>query len=177
MSASPYRLGFSLPETLIASAIASIVLVAVASTFLFCQRMFRQTMSEAEASLAMREIRDKLLFHAGPNLDIGLLTGKVSSDSASITTDWSVLDDDNDDVTPTKIRLVWNANSSNMGNFFNERVAHTDYNSKWFRPNGFRSPLSWAQTVDLPRINIRLCNDVVSDPLASTTILLPQSQE
>jgi len=176
MSSSHSRSGFTLTETLIATAIATIVTAAIASTFLFCHRMFRQTMAEAEASLAMREIRDKLLFHAGPGLDTGLLTGRASFDSASITMDWTTLDDDADAIKPNKIRLIWNSTSDYLGNFFNERVAHTDYNQRWFRPNGFRSPLTWAQTVDLPRINIRLHNDVSSAPLASTSILLPLPQ-
>ncbi len=131
-------------------------------------------MAEAEASLAMREIRDKLLFHAGPNLNSGLLTGKASADSASITVDWTTLSGDGDNLNPSKIRLVWRTDSDDLGNFFNERIAHTDYNLKWFKPGGFLSPLEWSQSVDLPRINLKLVNSADSDALASAWILLPQ---
>ena len=166
--------GFSLVETLIASSIATIIMLALASTYLFCQRMFRQTMAEAEASLAMREIRDKLLFHAGPGLDSGLLTGKASSDSASITMNWPVVADDDAMLGPDKIRLVWRTDSSGLGNFFNERVAHNESNLKWFKPGNFLTPLSWTQTVDLPRINLKLVNSSAVGDLASAWILLPQ---
>ncbi len=174
MPAANSRSGFSIVETLIASSIATIVMLAVASTFIFCQRMFKQTMAEAEAVLAMREIRDKLLFHAGPNLNSGLLTGKASADTASITMDWGTLPDDNDILKPDKIRLIWQADANGLGNFFNERIAHTPYNSKWFRPNGFKNALGWTQTVDLPRINLKLANASADNIFAAGWILLPQ---
>ena len=78
MTAKRDRSGFSLVETMVASAIASLAFAAIAATFIFCQRMFRITMAEAEISLKMRDIRDKLLFRAGPGLNSGLLTGKAS---------------------------------------------------------------------------------------------------
>ena len=49
-------------ETMVASSIATVVMLALVGMFLFCQRMFRLTMAEAESTLAMRELRDKLLF-------------------------------------------------------------------------------------------------------------------
>ena len=172
------RSGFSLVETMVASSIATIIMVALASTYLFCHRMFSQTMAEAEASLAIREIRDKLLFHAGPGLDSGLLTGKASSDTASITMNWTTTPTDAPDLDPAKIRLVWRTDANGLGNFFNERIAHESYNIKWFKPGGdltpFLSPLSWTQTVDLPRINLKLVNASAAGDLASAWILLPQ---
>lgn len=168
------RSGFSLVETLVASSISAVVMVAVASTFIFCQRMFKQTMAEAEASLAMREIRDKLLFHAGPGLNSGLLTGKASADTASITMNWSNLPGDDDILKPEKIRLIWQTDANGLGNFFNERVAHTAYNGKWFRPGEFKNALEWTETVDLPRINLKLANDSADNIFASGWILLPQ---
>ena len=59
MTATHDRSGFTLVETMVASAIAVLVFAAIASTFIFCQRMFRITMAEAEISLKMRDIRDK----------------------------------------------------------------------------------------------------------------------
>ncbi len=168
------RSGFSLMETMVASSIATIIMVALASTYLFCQRMFRQTMAEAEASLAIREIRDKLLFHAGPGLDSGLLTGKASSDAASITMDWTTIPADDPNLGPAKIRLVWHTDANGLGNFFNERIAHDSYNINWFKPGNFLTPLSWTQTVDLPRINLKLVNASAAGDLASAWILLPQ---
>ena len=66
MPARTDRSGFTLVETMVASSIAMIVMLALVGMFLFCQKMFRITMAEAESTLAMRELRDKLLFRAGP---------------------------------------------------------------------------------------------------------------
>ena len=168
------RSGFSLVETLIASSIATIVLGALMCSFVFCYRMFHRSMAEAEASLAIRELRDKLLFHAGPGMNSGLLTGKASADAASITMAWTPLADDSANRKPEKIRLVWQTGSDGLGNFFNERVPHTTYNQKWFKPGGFLSSYDWTHTVDLPRINLQLVNSSDADILASAWILLPQ---
>ena len=75
MTARFDRSGFTLIETMVASSIAMVVMLALVGMFLFCHRMFRLTMAEAESTLAIRDIRDKLLFRAGPGLNIGLLTG------------------------------------------------------------------------------------------------------
>jgi len=169
------RLGFTLVETMVATAIATLVFLAIAGTVLFCQRMFRLTVAEAESSLVMREIRDKILFRAGPNLNSGLLTGKASADSASITNSWEDTLEDS-----SCIRLVWN--TSNEGNkFFNERVAHTPVNQNWFSPAGWFKPNShwlvlqdWAHTVDLPRIRLDLISPDDATIHQNTWILLPQ---
>ena len=62
MTARPDRSGFTLVETMVASSIALIVMFALVGMFLFCQRMFRLTMAETESTLAMRDVRDRLLF-------------------------------------------------------------------------------------------------------------------
>ena len=130
----------------------------------------RITMAEAEISLKMREIRDKLLFRAGPGLNSGLLTGKASADSASITMVW-----DDPTETPESIRLVWRTDSGKPGGyFFNERRPHTAPNISWFKPNEFRLRQEWQQTVDLPIIRLNLGSpdaDMVHEP---GWILLPQ---
>ena len=170
MTAKRDRSGFSLVETLVASAIASLAFAAIAATFIFCQRMFRITMAEAEISLKMRDIRDKLLFRAGPGLNSGLLTGKASADNASITMNW-----EDTSEGPNSIRLVWRTDSGKPGGyFFNERRPHTDYNISWFKPDGFRLRQEWQQTVDLPLIRLNLGSpdtEIVHD---YGWILLPQ---
>ncbi len=162
--------GFTLLETMVASAIATLVFAAIAATFIFCQRMFRITMAEAEISLKMRDIRDKLLFRAGPGLNSGLLTGKASADSASITMTWE------DTVeSPDSIRLVWRTDSGKPGGyFFNERRPHTAYNISWFKPNEFRLHQEWQHTVDLPLIRLNLGSPDAEDVHQYGWILLPQ---
>ena len=125
MSTPHDRLGFTLIETMVSAAIATLVLLALVCAFLFCQRMFRLTVAEAESTLALRDVRDKLLFRAGPGLNSGLLTGKASADTASITMNWEDASE-----ASSCIRLVWN--TSDDGNkFFNERGADTPANQKW----------------------------------------------
>ncbi|MBR4614068.1 MAG: prepilin-type N-terminal cleavage/methylation domain-containing protein, partial [Kiritimatiellae bacterium] len=48
MTATRDRSGFTLVETMVATTIAALVFGAIAATFIFCQRMFRITMAEAE---------------------------------------------------------------------------------------------------------------------------------
>ena len=126
-------------------------------------------MAEAEASLAMRELRDKLLFRAGPGLNGGLLTGKATADSSSITMSWPTLDQDAAIDNPDRIRIVWRENS-----FFNERLPHTAANLKWFKPGGFLQQKNWTETVDLPRIRIDLGSPVAESVRQTSWILLPQ---
>lgn len=163
------RSGFTLIETMIATSIALIVLLALVGMFLFCHRMLRLTMAEAESTLAMRELRDKLLFRAGPGLNSGLLTGKASADAAAITMTWPTLDNDDANDKPDRIRIVWREN-----NFFNEKLPHTAANLKWFIPGGFLQQQTWTQTVDLPRIRIDLASPVEESVRQISWILLPQ---
>ena len=169
MTARTDRSGFTLIETMVASSIALIVMLALVGMFLFCQRMFRLTMAEAESTLAMRELRDRLLFRAGPGLNSGLLTGKATADNASITMTWPTLENDASNDKPDRIRIVWREN-----NFFNERMPHTAANLKWFMPGGFLQMQDWSQTVDLPRIRIDLGNPVEESVRQTSWILLPQ---
>ena len=169
MTARTDSSSFTLVETMIASSIALVIMIALASMFLFCQRMFRLTMAEAESTLAMREIRDKLLFRAGPGLSSGLLTGKAYADAASITMNWPTLDTDAANDRPDRIRLIWRDSA-----FFNERLAHTDANFKWFKPNGFAMRQDWSHAVDLPRLKIDLGSSVEGAVQQTTWILLPQ---
>lgn len=75
-----YRRGFTLVETMVSAAIGVLVLTTVMSAFLTSQRMLKTAMCEAELSLAMRELRDRLLFRVSPTID-----GKVYSGLAGAT--------------------------------------------------------------------------------------------
>ena len=164
------KTAFTLVETMVATSIASIILVTIVSTLLFCHSMFRRTMTEAESSLAAREIRDRLLFHAGvrqdgSRLDDGLLTGKWQYDNASITMKWK---DSNDG--PENIRII--LKSDDTGNyFFNERCPHNPSNDKWFRPSNFRLGDEWSSAVVYDGHNqpLKIIISLI-DPLTAITV-------
>ena len=163
------RAGFTLVEMMVASSMGAFIMAAIAAALIFCQRMYRLTMVEAESALALREMRDRLLFHAGPGSNNGLLTGKVRADSASITMDW---DDPADG--PNNIRLVWRTDDNADGSyFFNERLPHTPQNINWFKPGGFRLGNDWHFTVNLPSIRLALLDPITGETLETATINLP----
>ena len=163
---------FTLMETMVATTIAVIVLVAIVNSLIFCHRILQRTMAEAESSLALREIRDKLLFHAGvksdgTRLNNGLLTGMWNADSASITMKW---EDSND--TADSIRII--LKSDEKGNyFFNERCPHVDANDKWFRPRNFRLSGAWSTAVEPPFIYLNLIVPSFDGVISRTRIRLP----
>lgn len=174
MNHTSSRSGFTMIEMMVAVAVSMVVLSAVASTFIFCQRMFRLTMGEAELALAGRELRDKLLFHAGPALNEGLLTGVASADSAAITVDWTV--DDENDRSPEKIRIL--QKSDRFGKYlFNERCPHNNANERWLRTDSFRLRKEWSATIDLPRIKLDLVNPQQENSHSTVWILLPLPYE
>ncbi len=74
-----FRRGFTLIETLIASTIGALALAAVVSVFIIAWSMLSTAMAESELSLALREMRDKLLFKVTPDIGgqhyAGLLSG------------------------------------------------------------------------------------------------------
>lgn len=74
------RRGFTLVEMMISTAIGAVVLATVMSAFLTSQRMLRTAMCETELSLAMRELREKLLFRVSPTIG-----GKTCSGLAGAT--------------------------------------------------------------------------------------------
>ena len=163
------RAGFTLVETMVASAIGVLVMAALATAFIFCQRMFHLTMMEAESSLALREMRDRLLFHAGPGSDNGLLTGKAHADTAAITMEW-----DDPDNSSANIRLVWRTDEGHDGGyFFNERLPHTAQNINWFKPGNFRLGADWSATVNLPLIRLELLNPLTGEIQETANINLP----
>lgn len=166
------RSGFTLVEMMIASSISTMVLITIATTFIFCQRTFRSTMADAEMTLALREIRDKLLFHAGPGLDEGLLTGVAQAKSSAITMNWTT-DKNGFGNGPDKVKLVLK-NDDNGSYFINEGLADSETAQRWFCPNGFRLQGNWSATVDLPRIQIDMGSTQANDVRGKTWILLPQ---
>ena len=85
MKMSRHRCGMTLIEVMVSVSVLSIVMAAVASSFLTTQRMLKDAMGLSELSLAAREIREKILFNASPRSDgtsyAGLLSCKFNGTS------------------------------------------------------------------------------------------------
>ena len=136
------RRGFTMVETMVAAAIGVIVLTAITSSFMAAQRMLHTAMAESELSLAMREMRDKLLFKVSPDISGnhygGLLSGASlnegdvrsgNSVEMSVCTVGSTLGGTAD----SSLRLlVWTKNGRKM--LINERTPDKDAHARWLWP-------------------------------------------
>jgi len=140
------RRGYTLTEVIMATAVSAIVLSAVASSFLAAQRMLKTAMYEAELSLAARELREKLLFRAAPEIDgvtyAGILSGtnassvvesganpNIQMSSAGVGTSLA-------DVHPQSMRIMmWGTSPSR--HLLNERMPNKDAHSAWLWPGRF----------------------------------------
>lgn len=72
------RRGFTLVELMLASAVMVLAIGGALSMFVAVQRMTRTSFTEAELSVRMRELREKLLFHVSPPHDGRIWSGVLS---------------------------------------------------------------------------------------------------
>ena len=136
------RRGFTIVETMTAAAIGVIVLTAVASSFMAAQRMLHVAMSESELSLAMREMRDKLLFKASPDISGnhygGLLSGTGLNEGDvigynSVEMNGRTVGASLGNTADSSLRLqVWTIDGKKM--LINERTPDKDAHARWLWP-------------------------------------------
>ncbi|MBO7483246.1 MAG: prepilin-type N-terminal cleavage/methylation domain-containing protein [Kiritimatiellae bacterium] len=162
---------FTFVEAMVASAISAIVLTAVASSFLSTQRMLKTAMSDTELSLAARELREKLLFHAAPTIDgihyAGLLSGTnansvVDSATWNITMNASAVGETLGDFQPQSIALqMQTANVVGYGGanetryyLFNDGMPDSEDHAGWLYPGSMSlSGTSMDAVVDARRMS------------------------
>ena len=136
------RRGFTIVETMVAAAIGVIALTAVASSFMAAYRMLHTAMAESELSLAMREMRDKLLFKVSPDISGnhygGLLSGaslnegEVRSGNA-VEMSGSTVGATLGGTADASLRLlVWTVDGHKM--LINERTPDKDAHARWLWP-------------------------------------------
>ena len=134
-----HRAGFTLLEVMFATAIFSIVAASLATFFIGVQRLSRRATATAELSLAMRELREKLLFHAQPPDDevvrSGLLSGAARGPSPieagiKVLVDAPVFAVDGGAVSSGEIQLL-----NDSGRFKNDG-ATDPWRTLWFRFGG-----------------------------------------
>ena len=133
------RAGFTLLEVMFATAIFSIVAASIVTFFIGVQRLSRRATATAELSVAMRELREKLLFHAQPPDDetvrSGLLSGSKRGPSPieagiKVLVDAPVFAVDGGTVSSGVIQLL-----NDSGRFKNDG-ASDPWRTLWFRFGG-----------------------------------------
>lgn len=136
------RRGFTLAETMVASAVGALVLGVVVASFLAAQNMLHTAMAESELSLAMRELRDKLLFKASPDISgghyAGLLSGVDLNESDvrgmnSVEMAGRTVGSSLANQSDSSLRLlVWQVGGVKM--LINERTPDKDAHVRWLWP-------------------------------------------
>jgi len=152
MKPAGFRSGMTLAETMIAVSVLAIVMTAVGTSFITAQRMLKEAMGLSELSLAAREMREKILFHASPSSDgtsyAGLLSASFSSASGTpinssgskITMEvcsmsGNSLSDLSESTSPVEIELK---TSGDGGKHYlcNNKISNAGSAARWLRPSG-----------------------------------------
>ena len=136
------RGGFTLGETMVALGIGGIVLTAVLSSFLAAQNMLHTAMAESELSLAMRKMRDKLLFKVSPDISgnhyAGLLSGVEMNENDvrgynSVEMNGHTVGSSLSSEAGSSVRLLlWQVGGKKM--LINERTPNKDAHVRWLWP-------------------------------------------
>ncbi|MBR1920475.1 MAG: type II secretion system protein [Kiritimatiellae bacterium] len=139
------RRGFTLAETMVAMLVSGIVIAAVMFSFLSTQRMMATAMAESELALAVRGIREKLLFRAAPEVNgvhyAGLLSGTnpgqvVETGSGYILMQMRAFGNSLSDVRDQSVRLVMDG-APGSRHLVNERIPNKDRYARWLWPGRF----------------------------------------
>ena len=134
--------GFTMAETMVVTAIGAVILLAVGSSFLTSQWMLHTAMAESELSLAMREMRDKLLFKASPDISGshygGLMSGSGLNENEargrnSVEMNGHTVGSSLSSTNSSSLRLlVWQVGDAKM--LINERTPNKDDHVRWLWP-------------------------------------------
>lgn len=134
---------FTFVETMVAAAVSGVVLIAVASAFVVTQRMVREAMAQTELSLAARQLREKLLFHASPRIDSVTYAGLLSGDSESSVLEGGATPNIQmsckgvgtslaDQPSQSMRIMMWGTSPERY--LLNERIPNKDAHADWLRP-------------------------------------------
>ncbi len=137
------RKGFTFVETMVATAVSGVVLVAVCSAFVVGQRLIREAMAQTELSIAARELREKLLFRASPPIGgvtyAGLLSGSSETSvleggaSPNIQMACTGVGSTLANQPAQSMRIMmWGTSPERY--LLNERIPNKDAHLDWLRP-------------------------------------------
>ena len=146
------RRGYTLVEVMVAAAVGTIVLGSVLSSFMAAQNMLHTAMAESELSLAMRELREKLLFKASPDISGNHYAGLLSCSGLnegdvrnmnSVEMSGHTVGNTLANESASSIRLlVWQVGGTKM--LINERTPNKDAHVKWLWP-GSLALVYWSE--------------------------------
>ena len=137
---------FTFVETMVATAVSGVVILAVGSAFVFGLRMIREAMAQTELSLAARQLREKLLFRAAPQIGgvtyAGLLSGSSETSvleggaSPNIQMSCKGIGSSFVDLTnmPSQSIRIMMWGTSPERYLLNERMPNKDAYADWLRP-------------------------------------------
>ena len=139
------RRGFTLVELMVTMTISAIIMAALGSSFVGGIRLLKATFATAEMSMRVRDLRDRLLFHAAPPHDgvvwAGLLSGTNSTDvlegnETKILMHCAALKfTDNTPVNQT-IQLIFKDYGTKKCRFFSEDRYDERWPHRWLNPGG-----------------------------------------
>ena len=134
---------FTFVETLVATAVSGMVLLAVCSTFVVGQRLIREAMAQTELSVAARELREKLLFHAAPPIGGVTYAGLLSGSSENSVLEGGASPNIQMSCTgvgtslanqPSQSMRIMMWGTSPERYLLNERIPNKDAYIDWLRP-------------------------------------------
>ena len=165
MDRAQSRFGFTLVELMLVMTIFSIVVAAVASSFIGGVRLLKVTVATTEMSIQARELRERLLFHAAPAHDdtvwAGLLSGTNGTDvlegnATKILMYCPALKNVNGATANQTIQLIFKDFGTKKCSFFSEDRYDERWPQRWLNPGGLHlladsqnmPPLTWARKAD-----------------------------
>ena len=173
---------FTFVETMIATSIAVVVALAACSAFVAVQRMMRESMAQTELSLAMRQLREKLLFHASPPIGDVTYAGMLSGTNASSVVEGGSSPNILMDCAgvgaffasqPAQSMRIMLGGASAARFLLNERIPDKDAHIDWLRPGkltlantsiadivGYDTADGSATGIYRVHLNIRMKSDV-----------------
>lgn len=188
MASGVSRRGFTLVELMLTIAIFTLVVTAVGSAFIGGVRLLKATFATAEMSIRVRDLRDRLLFHAAPphhdTVWAGLLSGTnntdvLEGDATKILMHCTAFKPADNSAVAQTIQLIFKDFGTAKCSFFSEDRYDERWPNRWLNPSGLHlladsrntPPLTWARkannTEDHSRFYIHLSGriDVAGLPI------------
>ena len=145
MAGGASRRGFTLVELMLTTTIFAVVMAAVSSAFVGGIRLLKATFATAEMSLRARDLRDRLLFHAGPphndTIWAGLLSGTNNNDvlegnATKILMHCTAFKPVDNSAVAQTIQLVFKDSGTTKCSFFSEDRYDERWLHRWLNPGG-----------------------------------------